>query len=605
LKYNTFPSGALLQNGNFLNSDDPKAIDNANRSLKNAMQTSELMASQTTNSLLGIQTSISRALLAPQNKVFALTKQCEAVKTRDACLVLDNPEYSHCGVCIKGGSATSYENADNHIGGMLLLPNDKAEIERKAGIANTPPKYVPSIGSCPEEYFFLKRDQCIKAANREDCKESGQTGGFEGVTLEGNRVATQKCAQVANSPETFIYDPKNRRFNVNLRVLTPSGTGICRIYIYDDKNTPLAYQESSTPGAEFVIPLRNVKEKDSLQVVVVLEAPYRYSEKNNKEFYIVALENGIPTANEAALLCERFGSKQASNSDFQQALKDGATVNNPGWTSDKGFIVPPSMNHPNYTFFQGQDSGGLELVRGPENDIELLEFICDDNTDCVGFTTEGVLKSNIGPKDEWKTWTSDPAKGLYVKNKLIQSNDNPSGTIQPPDTLNSDSKKVGNAWCVGLRPPQSINMTNVAKIQNWNITQSSKYGASDQPKYLRGIAMQWESATSQSKRMLPFEPFLTAVNGIGPENNKFNNMQKFGTLATSDIRSTFSNTNSKMLRNVNWIWSNNSLSQKVQFNAIIPGIFLDSFYPEDMDVSNYGPLVGDPELAKKVIATTA
>jgi hypothetical protein len=149
-------------------------------------------------------------------------------------------------------------------------------------------------------------------------------------------------------------------------------------------------------------------------------------------------------------------------------------------------------------------------------------------------------------------------------------------------------------------------MTDKTTIQNWNATTMSKHGTKGLPTYLRGILLQWESASGHSKRILPFEPFLTTVNGIGPSNNRFSNLQTFGTFSTSSsITNPVYTTKSKMLRNLHWIWSNQPQSQKVQFSAIVPGIFMDTYFPEDMEVAHYGPLVSDPDLAKLVISTTS
>ena len=50
-----------------------------------------------------------------------------------------------------------------------------------------------------------------------------------------------------------------------------------------------------------------------------------------------------------------------------------------------------------------------------KNQIQALKNECDSLPDCKGFNTNAWLKHKIKPQDQWRTWTSDPNKGLYVK----------------------------------------------------------------------------------------------------------------------------------------------------------------------------------------------
>lgn len=82
-----------------------------------------------------------------------------------------------------------------------------------------------------------------------------------------------------------------------------------------------------------------------------------------------------------------------------------------------GCSVNPSA--PNYSFCPGKDSAGnnignqISLV----NNISGLASYCDSMENCKGFNTDGWFKNNLLPQNKWSTWTNDPKKGLYVKNK--------------------------------------------------------------------------------------------------------------------------------------------------------------------------------------------
>merc|ERR550514_1307042 len=59
----------------------------------------------------------------------------------------------------------------------------------------------------------------------------------------------------------------------------------------------------------------------------------------------------------------------------------------------------------------GKDSGGATIKRIPEASVEELEEACSALPECVGFNTNGILKSSIAPEGDWY----DSAGSLYVK----------------------------------------------------------------------------------------------------------------------------------------------------------------------------------------------
>lgn len=72
---------------------------------------------------------------------------------------------------------------------------------------------------------------------------------------------------------------------------------------------------------------------------------------------------------------------------------------------------------PSYQFCQGQDSAGNDIGQSANlaDNITGLASACDNNSLCRGFNTNGWLKNSIMDQSKWTKWSSDPAKGLYVK----------------------------------------------------------------------------------------------------------------------------------------------------------------------------------------------
>jgi hypothetical protein len=178
---------------------------------------------------------------------------------------------------------------------------------------------------------------------------------------------------------------------------------------------------------------------------------------------------------------------------------------------------------------------------------------------------------------------------------------------------NEDTKIMkGDIWCYGVKPPQSINNKNdgtKATIAPWfesyGSEQSVQYRNSENP-FKRGILLQWEMVSGQSNRNVGFESTIVAVDGIKPSRvsggiNEFSNLALLGKFANpNSMKPTFVVGSSKISGNGQWIWVKQPLSQSVIFTAVIPGIFLDSFYKEDRAVSMYSPLIGNPDLAKSM-----
>lgn len=71
----------------------------------------------------------------------------------------------------------------------------------------------------------------------------------------------------------------------------------------------------------------------------------------------------------------------------------------------------------NYTFHPHMDSEGSNITHKQmlANKHVALGKACDALPGCKGFNTEGWLKKNIKPMEEWSNWSADSNKGLYIR----------------------------------------------------------------------------------------------------------------------------------------------------------------------------------------------
>jgi hypothetical protein len=218
--YNKFSDTNDVTKGNFLLTLDPGKIAAGDDDLAATSRTSMLTPDSYAPTGMGVKGDVPEYKIPPPNRIMEDAKRCEAQKGRDVCAALGTPAMNGCGVCIKGG--TAYLDPDNpgkHIGGLVLLKEDREMADDEAQGTGKPAVYAPTVGECPAGSFFVSRSACIKEANRQDCKEVGESGGFEGGrTVEGRQVAGSKCAAVPTAGDSvYIYDTKNRLFTLNLR----------------------------------------------------------------------------------------------------------------------------------------------------------------------------------------------------------------------------------------------------------------------------------------------------------------------------------------------------------------------------------------------------
>ena len=521
---------------------NPENVRRVSEAIASAMSTATLEPDVAARTFLGVARDSITAELPRPNALFEEAKKCEALRGRDACAKLGTPAYANCGICVKGGSPYTYENPDKHIGGLLVLPDDRKAAERRRG------EYYASVGSCPAGNFFVNKDLCIKQSNRMDCREIGETGGFNGGrTAEGKQMAREKCVQAPAAGESvFIYEPKKdgfttRPYTVTLRVLAPPGTGVIRVHVHKNisgRMTQVAFGENRRTGTEMRLTIPNARELDTYTVTMYEEVAYRRTGK--REVFLFkspASEGESQTFNNAVNTCNRIGGRIATKAELEEAWSAGAQTCHAGWAANADGT--PFAGYPRQAF--------------------------NPNGQCGPNTSGGRLLVDTGNKND------------------------------------------GNVWCYGIRPPQNafpfFGPESQIGVQASVPQRLSFHGDDYQAPYLRAILAQWEISNGGQTRVVPFQPTIVRVNGQNPSNiasdgtKTFKVIRNYGTFAKSGFISLRPTAGSKLLTNMSWIWSNMPLEQQTKFDIQIPGIFLDPFYPEDRAIAPRGPLIARPETA--------
>ena len=562
--YNKFSDSQDVRNPTFISSDDPDDVAIANRKIRQAMYTSDVIPDGTLKPVPGTPTYAPAyktlmatnatkvtAQLPPPSGIITMAKKCETLKTRDSCRNLDDPDYKYCGVCIEGGTDHTQRNPGKHIGGLLILPDDRRDAEDAAREAGTPVQYTPTVGSCAPGKFFLQSDVCTQEGNRQNCLEIGQTGGFvSGKTVEGKTAAAASCAQVPTVDENlYIYNPTGRTFSANLRVLTPLGTGKAAVYIYNSNNNLIASDNNIMPGRDSVITIPGVQELQELTILIAEEVPLR---KSGKPEVFICNENGSGnhTRDGASALCNRIGAKLATKEQLTDAWRNGAQQCNVGHTTD----------------------GAAYPTKGTRVDTEW----------------------------KWSNWWYQTT--VY--------------NCGYGDQVQTSGNTTANAWCYGVKPPKSTNQVNGLRTflgdffssygNNTTPAQGDSYYSqySNDPDYqgpllYRAVLLQWEMVGDSTKRTVPFETTITKVDkySVSAASGKAL-LKRFGTFSGSSAISQPKPGSSEIMRSTQWLWGKDPLSQQVVFNAQIPGVLQDPLYKQDKDTASRGPILNNPATQK-------
>jgi len=547
LMYNKFSDSLDVRRPTFIRSDDTFDIRRANTKMRDAMRTADLNpkannAQNQFKTFMGIKPTQVTNQLPPASGIIQMAKQCEQLKTRDSCPNLDAPEYRNCGICIKGGTDHTDANPGKHIGGLLVLPDDRLEAEEAGRENGTAPAYFPTVGACPPGMLFLNSNVCTKESNRLNCKEVGETGGFvSGRTDEGKTATTASCAQVPTmGDDVYVYNPAERVTTVNLRVLTPIGTGKSIVWIYHGGKWKASTQDI-VPGVDTVIPISGVKELDNIHVYILQEVPMRKSGKP-EVFGFGGMWNRIETKEQAEGLCRRIGTSLATKQQLTDSWNKGAQQ-------------------------------------------------CD-----FAHTTDGTFRVSKQTLVEWRNtrwWWGGWWKPSY-----------PCGfgnTVQPGPATSNMAWCYGIKPPVPDRrywAPTINNFFDSFGSRTTPVQGPSKYsqysGEADYagPIPYRGVALQWEMENDSVKRTVPFEPTIQRVDNYAVKAGPGSILKRFGSVKGSSVFSATTNNYTQILRNAQWLWNKNPNAPMVVFSVLVPGVLNDPVYSEDAYTAARGPLLG-------------
>ena len=89
-----------------------------------------------------------------------------------------------------------------------------------------------------------------------------------------------------------------------------------------------------------------------------------------------------------------------------------------GLNEGAAFDLPGRPHVPGYHFHPYVDSSGNNIIKrgGLANNPQRLKAACNSTPRCTAFNTNGWLKHNVKPMEEWSNWTANSSKGLYIRN---------------------------------------------------------------------------------------------------------------------------------------------------------------------------------------------
>jgi hypothetical protein len=567
-------SNPTLQTYNEMNQRIKKAITSAD------LQTANPSDEDSKTGLLYKSTQV-RESIPPESSVLREARKCEAQKGRDRCDILGKEEYKNCGICIKEGTDVDEKFPKTHIGGLLVLPMDREMAEQEGIDKRKDPMYVATIGSCPPGFLFVDREKCEKAANRQNCKEIGDTGGFDGgKTIEGRRIQTPQvtdgvpCAACPTAgPTTYLYenptDARNgkRNYKVRLRAATPFGTGLNIIQVIGVDSNGTKYimaRQSAVGGKEMVLDLiGNVYEGLALDVLVFQEFPHR------------------PSGKEEVFQADLHGIEISSNTERASKVDKGFGNHFPGnygFTRDTGRLFCESI---------GTKMATKEDVQRSFNDgAQLCSW---------GHVTEGpVLLQSQGYHT--KGWCSS------------------GGSVNAWN----DNQGYAGVWCKGIKPPTGYYQNDMfktfkyimpffASYGEWSIPSQidqpnikSQHGETYEAPYYRGVCLQWEmiSNATISLRRVAVESTILTVEGQNPSTvsadgqKMFRVLRRYGTFNRSKLIATPKPQQlPSIIPNQYWIWNSQKKNQVLRMTIQVPGILDHPQYLEDIPFCPRGPLI--------------
>ncbi len=510
-----------------------------NNGLKEATNTTGLTPSTESKTLLGVQQEQTRDGVAPPSAILKEARKCERNLTRDACSILGKPETARCGVCIKGGTDSFKTTPEKHIGGMLSLePTRQIAIQTAEG---GKPVHQPTVGTCPPGFFFVDKEECIKEVNRLNCKESGLTGGFNGVTIEGKRIAKETCANcLVAGDTTYLYEPKHRSFPVQFRFLSPAGTGLTVVQVAKENGVLLGEKrlQAGIPDILVLDATRSVKEGEVLRITVFQEFPHR--PRGQEEVFLVTPGSGNGyTRSEAANKCVSLGARIATSAQLEQTVASGGQVCAAGHSNT-------TTGYPMQANKSGCGTQGLNLV----------------NQDRAGAWCSGIKP----PVERAQSSFFDTVVRPFF-----------DASLGIPQQQNIPTKK--SAFGDDYEAPFYRGIV----IQWESVNTAVPRKAMVEPSIIRVMGQ---------------NPENIARDGTGT----FKVLRRMGTYAASEmIASPKPTGNGGISPSAFWIWNNLRESNMFTFDVRVPGILTDPFYPEDIPSCPAGPLIGTKDTLNNLV----
>ena len=512
----------------------------ANKNILQALGNPDMTPSDKSPTNMGPSPLGVKASLPPSNDLLIKARQCEIdIKNRESCSMLDNPKYKDCGICIDAGTRFNGERPNTFIGGLLSLITDRNDaIDQAAGEI---PIHQPTLGKCPPGMFYVDSASCQKAVNQLNCTEIGNSGGFQGgKTKEGLEIPAVSCAQapVANA---YVYQPPDKTYNVNLRFMTPFGTGITKVVVtHLPTNRTFTADNNGNPGQEFTLSLRGVKEQDPVNIMVIQEQPHR--PKGQAEvFYVYETDSQGEMRKYdqqgARDLCTRLATTLATKAQVQKSNMQGGQAPQCGITADGS--QPMYSVQSGYQGFVGYGShAGADFCpsQNPPNGAW-----------CYGFKPVKSIMNN------------QPS----INTKIYNFFESFQNRASPPQGASKYSQ---------FTDPNSTNPPGTSE---------------------RAILIQWEMEDSLN-RNVSFQPTITHINTI-PVTTIPNPLRLIGPFSNSAmIRGPAWTQNMSMQKNQFWLWGGNPSLQSVVFTARVPGYLQNPYYEDDITIAPMGPLITNP-----------
>ncbi len=533
-----------------------------NADLQNATSSTQLMSSTYNPQTMMIPSTVgTKNAVPPMNQTLEKIKKCESQVGRDKCSILDDPEFSDCGVCVQNGSDVFDKKPENYSGGLFITKKDKTNA------LNNPTNtslLKPSAGNCPAGYFFLNSADCKKAVNILKCKEISDSGGFSGgKTREDNLTANQaNCAKCGPDSSTFVYmPPEYAKSNIQLRVLVPQGSGANYVRVFDISGNLLGSGININNETEFTIQLsQQIAEAQSVQIVVNQEFPHRPAISGRSEVFYADLGETKFT--------QTILNKKAASGDISGKQE--------GLTFDEANALCTRM---------GCQIATPEQIRAAKTaGLQVCNY---------GFASDGKAYSSALASNSTQTCSVTEGVNLY------------KGT---------GTKEYAGVWCYGIKPPTGRYISNdfdfVIKLffntfannstpsQDTLPNKTSQFGNNFIAPNYRGVLLQWESADIGTTIGVPVDSTIKTINAMAPSTDAGDGITMLRRKGTYDLSQQISLPKPEATSRVGpksyWYWSNDNSSPTISIVSALPGVFKVPFYQE-----NRSMCVGKPLIANK------